>query len=116
MDEQDRAVYAAAADQFDTDRGSELAVEGRRFRIVRAERLMRIGPDGPEGPRPSDPDPQPPVMAQAPRSREQGAPASGDEDTPIELDENAQRFARLFLEEEERRKARLRKRAKPGSA
>jgi len=116
LDAADRAVYAAAADQLDADRGSELAVAGRRFRVVRVERLMRIGPDGPEGPRPSDPDSEPPVMAQEPRSRGQGALASEDEDTPIELDEDARRFARLFYEEEERRKARLRNRAQPGSA
>ncbi|WP_344270730.1 DUF5954 family protein [Actinomadura napierensis] len=32
---------------------------GRRFAIVRVERLVRTGPDGPEPPRPSDPDPRP---------------------------------------------------------
>jgi hypothetical protein len=102
---QERAVYAAAADQLDADRADEVVVAERRFRVVRVERLMRIGPDGPEGPRPSDPDPQPPVMAQAEQLREQGV-LTDDEDTPIELDEDAKRFLRLFREEEERRAAR----------
>jgi len=57
LDDPDRARYAAAADQLDAGRGSDVAAAGRRFRVVRAERLIRIGPDGPEGPRPSDPDP-----------------------------------------------------------
>jgi len=30
-----------------------------------------------------------------------------DEDTPVEVDEDTKRFAQLFCEEEERRKARL---------
>jgi len=116
LDETERGVYAAAAGQLDAGRGNELAVAGRRFQVVRVERLIRIGPDGPEGPRPSDPDPEPPVMAQTQQSRQQGGQASGDEDTPIELDEDAQRFARLFQEEEQQRQARLRNQAPPRSA
>ncbi len=108
LDETERGVYAAAAGRLDAGRGSELAVAGRRFRVVRVERLIRIGPEGPEGPRPSDPDYEPPVMAHAQQPRQQGEQPSGDQDTPIELDEDAQRFARLFDEEEQRRKARLR--------
>jgi len=112
----ERAVYAAAADRRDEQRASELEVAGRRFRVVRVERLVRIGPDGPEGPRPSDPDPQPPVMMQAQQLRDQGLLTDEDEDAPIELDEDAKRFAQLFHEfaqlfheEEERRKMRLEK-------
>lgn len=30
---------------------------GTRYRVVRVERFIRLGPDGPEPPRPSDPDP-----------------------------------------------------------
>jgi hypothetical protein len=102
------AKYGAAADQLDQSRASDPVAAGRQFRIVRIERLIRVGPDGPEGPRPSDPRPQPPVIAQA--QGEQGPPASEDEDTPIELDDDATRFLQLFYEEEERRKARLGKR------
>jgi hypothetical protein len=116
LDETERAVYAAAAGQLDAGRGSELAVAGRRFRVVRVERLIRIGPNGPEGPRPSDPDPEPPAMTQAQQLREQSGQTSGDEDTPIELDEHAQRFARLFQEEEQQRQARLTNQAPPRSA
>jgi hypothetical protein len=64
LDDADRAVYAAAAQRLEDQQADDLEVAGRRFRIVRVERLARIGPDGPEGPRPSDYDPQPPVMAQ----------------------------------------------------
>lgn len=101
---QERAVYAAAAGQLDAERADELAVAGRRFRVVPVERLVRVGPDGPEGPRRSDPDPQPPVMMQVEQMREQGVLTDDDEDAPIELDEDAKRFLRLFHEEEERRR------------
>lgn len=98
-----RAVYAAAADTIETERTDEVTVAGRHFRIVRVERLVRIGPDGPEGPRPSDPDPQPPVMVQVEQS-----PVSGqqDEDEPIELSDDAKRLSQLFHEEEERLRTR----------
>ncbi len=115
LDETERAVYAAAADKFEAGRRNALAVAGRRFRVTRVERLTRIGPDGPEGPRPTDPDPEPPVLAQPPRPPGQGPATGEDKDAPIQLDENTQRFARLFREEEERRKAR-RNQAPPGSA
>jgi hypothetical protein len=105
---EDRAVYAAAADQLDTERANELAAGDRHYRVVRVERLVRIGPDGPEGPRPSDPDPQPPPMVHTQQLRDQGLLPDEDEDSPIELDEDAQRFLQLFHEEEARRKARRR--------
>jgi len=98
-------VYGAAADQLDAERADDLAVVGRCFRVVRAERLVRIGPDGPEGPRPSDPDPQPPVLVQAQQLREQGALSEENEDASIELDGDTKRFLQLFHEEEERRTA-----------
>ncbi len=104
----ERAVHAAAANRLDAERVSDLAVAGRRFRVARVERLVRFGPDGPEGPRPSDPDPQPPVMVQEQQSREHGLPVG--EDKPIELDADARRFIQLFREEEEQRKARLEQR------
>jgi hypothetical protein len=70
------------------------------------ERLVRVGPDGPEGPRPSDPDPQLPILAQEKQLREQGLWEDEDPDEPVELDEDGKRFRRLFREEEERRKTR----------
>ncbi|WP_333770015.1 DUF5954 family protein, partial [Streptomyces sp. IBSBF 2435] len=48
-----RCVYNDAADRLDAERCDELDVAGRHFRIVRVERLVRVGPDGPESPRPS---------------------------------------------------------------
>ncbi len=103
LDPGQRAVYAAAADTVEAERADEVTVAGRRFRIVRVERLVRIGPDGPEGPRPSDPDPQPPVMIQVQQSPQGG---EQDEDKPIELSGDARRLARLVHEEEARLKAR----------
>jgi hypothetical protein len=104
LDQPKRELYAAAADQLDAGRRNDVAVAARQFRVVRVERLMRIGPDGPEGPRPSDPDPQPPVMVQTRQLREHDILTGDDEDALAELDEDARRLARLFHEEEERRK------------
>lgn len=111
LDPAERAVYAAAADRLDAARADEVEVAGRRFRVVRVERLVRIRPDEPGGPRPSDPDPQPPVMLQAPPLRGAGQLTDdGDGEDPVELDEHARKFRQLFGEEEERRKKRLGKR------
>ncbi|MFH9608024.1 DUF5954 family protein [Streptomyces sp. NPDC017448] len=57
VDEKEAAVLARAADRFaQRKRPDELLVRGRRFDVVRVERMVRIGPDGPETPRPSDVD------------------------------------------------------------
>jgi hypothetical protein len=107
LDDAARAAYAAAADRLDAERCDELAVAGRRFRVVRLERLVRVGPDGPEGPRPSDHDPQPPVLLHQQLLREQGLwPRDGEEDLPDELDEAARRFTELFAKERDRRAGR----------
>lgn len=45
------------AERLDWEALDELTVLGRRFRIVRADQFIRMGPTGPEPPRPSDPDP-----------------------------------------------------------
>jgi hypothetical protein len=117
LDSAQRAVYAAAADRMNEERADEVTVAERRFRIVRVERLARIGPDGPEGPRPSDPDPQPPVMVQDQQLREQGLIRDDeDENAPIELSDGAKRFGQLFHEEEERRKARIARRSARGQS
>jgi Family of unknown function (DUF5954) len=100
LDPDQRTEYTAAADQLDDSRANELTAAGRRFRVVRIERLVRIGPDGPEGPRPSDPDPQPPVMVQTQQLRDHGRPIDEDDSTPIELGEDGKRFLQLFYEEE----------------
>jgi hypothetical protein len=104
LDPDERAVYAAAADLLDAERGNELEVAGHRFRVVRVERLVRIGPDGPEGPRPSDYDPQPPAKAHEEQLRGQGIIDDDDEDKPIELDADTQRLVGLVREEEQRRR------------
>ncbi|GAA3930811.1 hypothetical protein GCM10022244_44720 [Streptomyces gulbargensis] len=49
--------YRRAAELFRAAGRADVArVRGREFRIFRAERMVRFGPDGPEGPRPSDVD------------------------------------------------------------
>ncbi|GAA3216207.1 DUF5954 family protein [Actinocorallia longicatena] len=60
-DPETAAAYARAAHLLTGARLDELEVQGRRFRIVRLEKVARLGPDGPELPRPSDFDPDPPV-------------------------------------------------------
>ncbi len=90
----DRAAYAAAADRLDAERPGELTVCGRHFRIVRVERLMRVGPCGPETPRPSDPDPPP--------AGDTTDPADGPAPEP---DEAARRFQELFRAERLRQDA-----------
>jgi hypothetical protein len=72
LDEADKARFAQAADRLDAERGDEIQVLGRRFRVVRIQQLIRIGPDGPESPRPSDYDPYPPPGVQAQQLREEG--------------------------------------------
>lgn len=49
------AQFAEAAELMeDESRRNGIAVAGRRFRIVRIERITLMGPDGPEPPRPTD--------------------------------------------------------------
>ncbi|MFE6055008.1 DUF5954 family protein [Kitasatospora sp. NPDC056446] len=96
-----RARYAEAADRLDVEQGCELTVEDRLLRIIRVERAVRFGPDGPEGPRPSDHDPEDPIMVLDQKLRAQGVCL--DEDAPIVLDESAQEFQRLFEAEMARR-------------
>ncbi|MFF8984990.1 DUF5954 family protein [Streptomyces globisporus] len=57
VDEKEAAVNERAAKKFmGRRRANELIVRGKRFEVVRVERMMRIGPDGPEKSRPSDVD------------------------------------------------------------
>ncbi|MGW0732022.1 DUF5954 family protein [Streptomyces sp. NPDC002851] len=105
----ERAEYARAADDLDAKRGNSLSVGGRRFRITRVERLIRVGPDGPEGPRPSDFDPEPPVEVQTRQLKEQGLWKKEDE--PLELDERTLELKELWEQEEARRAAAKERRA-----
>ncbi|SNS17469.1 hypothetical protein SAMN05443665_1001329 [Actinomadura meyerae] len=51
----DVARFAEAAELMEAEpRRNGIAVAGRRFRIVRVERIALMGPDGPEPPRPTD--------------------------------------------------------------
>ncbi|MDG4793495.1 DUF5954 family protein [Micromonospora sp. WMMD1082] len=59
-----RAAYKTAYEVLDWEPVNELAVGGRRYRIIRAQPFIRMGPDGPEPPRPTDADPYPPGEAQ----------------------------------------------------
>ncbi|MET7489795.1 DUF5954 family protein [Streptomyces sp. NPDC005538] len=55
-DETAHRKWMAAAHRMDREVVNEVRVRGERFRIVRACRFLRMGPNGPEPPRPSDPD------------------------------------------------------------
>ena len=125
---EDRELYARAADRLDDRRGNELQLPGRDFRLMRIERMVRVGPDGPEGPRPSDYDPLRPVPA-----RRRSASAHGidgeefedeapedeqfkeDEEEDGSLSEPTAReleLLELFAKEEARRTARAEMRAR----
>ncbi|WP_344022504.1 DUF5954 family protein [Streptomyces luteireticuli] len=106
LDARERAEYARAADLLDEERGSELRVMDRLFRVVRVERLVRVGPDGPEGPRPSDPDPQPPVMVHDRRLKEQGLLREDDEGEDEEPPQEVREMMALAEQERERRRVR----------
>jgi hypothetical protein len=67
-----RKEYRAAIRLLDWEVVNDLTVHGRRYRIVRAQPIIRMGPDGPEPPRPSDPDPYPPGKTGQARSRVEG--------------------------------------------
>lgn len=54
------AEYRAAGELLDWEALNDLTVCGCRYRVVRAERFIRMGPDGPEPPRVTDPDPSGP--------------------------------------------------------
>jgi Family of unknown function (DUF5954) len=53
------AAYAQAAGKLERGSADEVTAAGRRFRIVRVERLTRMNAEGPEPLRPSDFDPYP---------------------------------------------------------
>lgn len=48
--------HDAAADRLEREDVDEVSVRGGRYRVVRAERFIRMGPDGPEPPRTTDAD------------------------------------------------------------
>jgi uncharacterized protein DUF5954 len=54
-DEAEEEELRAAAELLNWERHDELTVNGRRYRVGRIERAVRMGPDGPEPPRSSDP-------------------------------------------------------------
>lgn len=58
------ASYQEAAKLLAREPVNQLVAAGRRFRIIRVETAVRVGPDGPEPPRPSDFDPDPPVTGE----------------------------------------------------
>ncbi|MER6994544.1 DUF5954 family protein [Streptomyces sp. NPDC000410] len=67
-----RKKLLAAAEKLEWVVVDEMKVLGVRYRVVRAEQFIRMGPDGPEPPRPSDPDPAPPEGAHKVPSRTKG--------------------------------------------
>ncbi|WP_326551405.1 DUF5954 family protein [Micromonospora sp. NBC_01813] len=55
-----RAEYERIYELLDWEPINEPTVNGFRYRIIRAQTFIRMGPDGPEPPRPTDPDPHAP--------------------------------------------------------
>jgi hypothetical protein len=62
--DEELAAYRQAAQRLERERLHQIRVAGRRFRIMRVETAVRVGPDGPESPRPSDHDPEPPLAGE----------------------------------------------------
>lgn len=112
-DAETQARHREIADRYSDERADSLTVDGQRYRIVRVERFVRIGPDGPEGPRPSDPDPHLPAELHSKQLRDQGLLKDDEEEDPQEsaaLDEEDDRILRLLKEERERRQERIARR------
>lgn len=57
------AAYAEAANTLERGHGHEVTAAGRRFRITRIHRMIRMNAGNPEPPRSSDFDPYPPPAA-----------------------------------------------------
>ncbi|WP_380281839.1 DUF5954 family protein [Kitasatospora purpeofusca] len=87
LGEEELARYAEAADRLDAERADEVQAAGRRFRLVRVEPVVRLGPDGPELPRTSDWDPDVPLRVQEQRDRAAGIVYAEDEDEEDEESE-----------------------------
>ncbi|MFF4185053.1 DUF5954 family protein [Streptomyces sp. NPDC001691] len=67
---QERRALLAAVARLETERVDELAVDGTRYRVVRAEEYAMSGPEGLEGPRPTDPEPLVPDWSRGVRGPE----------------------------------------------
>ncbi|MBW1601163.1 PE-PGRS family protein [Streptomyces sp. JJ66] len=98
-DPADRDACLAAAERLDWEVIDELTVSGTRYRVVRAEQFIRMGPEGPEPPRPSDPapDPRPPSQRRAERTPD---PVDGfiiDTDTATGMSEGILKVELLSL-------------------
>ena len=58
-----QAECMRAAERLDWEALDELTVLGTRYRVIRADQVIRTGPLGPEPPRPTDPDPGEPGLS-----------------------------------------------------
>jgi hypothetical protein len=67
--EEELTAYREAAARLEHERLHQVRVAGRRFRIIRLETAVRVGPGGPEIPRPSDHDPDPPLTGETEEMR-----------------------------------------------
>lgn len=63
---------ATAVQRLEAERIDEITVLRHRYRIVRLERFVRLGPEGPEPPRPSDYDELQPIEIQTEQDRAAG--------------------------------------------
>ncbi|MDG4786587.1 DUF5954 family protein [Micromonospora sp. WMMD1102] len=68
----ERREYQEAIRLLDWEVVDDLTVHDRRYRIIRAQPFIRMGPDGPEPPRPTDPDPYPSGSTREAPAQEEG--------------------------------------------
>lgn len=67
--EEELTDYHRAASLLGSKPVHQVRAAGRRFRVIRLETAVRVGPDGPEPPRPSDHDPDPPLTGETDKLR-----------------------------------------------
>ncbi|MER5886190.1 DUF5954 family protein [Streptomyces sp. NPDC001941] len=92
-DRAERAALLAAVARLESERIDELTVEGRVFRVVRAEEYAATGAFGIELPRPTDPEPLRPDWARSTTSRDVDQGLVLDMDAPVRPSQAAEMLA-----------------------
>ncbi|WP_418955484.1 DUF5954 family protein [Streptomyces tritici] len=93
QDRAERRALLAAVARLESEPVDELAVDGTRFRIVRADEYAGLGADGIERPRPTDPEPLVPDWSPGSRSAEVDEGLVLDPDAPVTPAQAAERLA-----------------------
>ncbi|MCB5908198.1 DUF5954 family protein [Streptomyces pinistramenti] len=92
QDRAERRALLAAVARLESERVDELTVLGIRYRIVRAEEYVGMGPDGIEQPRPTDPEPATPDWDRGSREAEIDDGLVLDLDAPVTPTQAAERL------------------------